>query len=87
MTENHVEKAEKAVEAIVYGTVGLALYVRDTAPSFLKLFVARGKNELGQQLGGERQRLHLLRSEDAHAFEGLARLALHGVGDLSQLHG
>ena len=47
--ENGVERAEKAVEALVYGTVGLALYVRDTAPSFLKLFVARGKNELGQQ--------------------------------------
>ena len=47
MTENGIERAEKAVEAIVYGTVGLALYVRDTAPSFLKLFVARGKNELG----------------------------------------
>jgi hypothetical protein len=47
--ENGVERAEKAVEALVYGTVGLALYVRDTAPSFIKLFVARGKNELGQQ--------------------------------------
>ena len=44
-----MERAEKAVEALVYGTVGLALYVRDTAPSFIKLFVARGKNELGQQ--------------------------------------
>ncbi|HZP27926.1 MAG TPA: hypothetical protein VFC99_03150 [Acidimicrobiia bacterium] len=48
MTENGIERAEKAVEALVYGTVGLALYVRDTAPSFIKLFVARGKNELGQ---------------------------------------
>ncbi len=50
MTENKIEQAEKAVEAIVYGTVGLALYLRDTAPSFLKLFVARGKNELGNQI-------------------------------------
>ena len=49
MTENGIERAEKAVETLVYGTVGLALYVRDTAPSFIKLFVARGKNELGQQ--------------------------------------
>jgi hypothetical protein len=50
VTENKIEQAEKAVEAIVYGTVGLALYLRDTAPSFLKLFVARGKNELGHQI-------------------------------------
>lgn len=49
MTDNGIERAEKAVETLVYGTVGLAMYVRDTAPSFLKLFVARGKNELGQQ--------------------------------------
>jgi hypothetical protein len=49
VTENGIERAEKAVETLVYGTVGLALYVRDTAPSFIKLFVARGKNELGQQ--------------------------------------
>jgi hypothetical protein len=49
VTENGMERAEKAVEALVYGTVGLALYVRDTAPSFIKLFVARGKNELGHQ--------------------------------------
>jgi hypothetical protein len=40
------DAAERAKEILVYGPVGLALYVRDTAPSFLKLFVARGRNEL-----------------------------------------
>ena len=39
MTDNGIERAEKAVETLVYGTVGLAMYVRDTAP-----FVAHGVN-------------------------------------------
>lgn len=53
--------AERAKEMLVYGPIGLALYLRDTAPSFLKLFVARGRNELdqrrrevGEQLGQAR---------------------------------
>jgi hypothetical protein len=41
--------SEKAKELLIYGPVGLAMYVRDTAPSFLKLFVARGKAELGDK--------------------------------------
>lgn len=40
------DASERAKEILVYGPIGLALYVRDTAPSFLKLFVARGRNEL-----------------------------------------
>jgi hypothetical protein len=40
---------ERAKEMFVYGPLGLALYVKDTAPSFLKLFVARGRNELDQR--------------------------------------
>ena len=36
------DTTEQALDALVYGPVGFALYVRDTAPSFLKLFVARG---------------------------------------------
>lgn len=43
------DAGEKAKELFVYGPIGLALYVRDTAPSFLKLFVARGRNEFDQR--------------------------------------
>jgi hypothetical protein len=43
------DAAEKAKEMFVYGPIGLALYVRDTAPSFLRLFVARGRSELDQR--------------------------------------
>ena len=40
--------ADKALDLVVYGPVGLALYLRDTAPHFARLFVARGRNELRQ---------------------------------------
>jgi hypothetical protein len=43
------DAAEKAKELFVYGPIGLALYVRDTAPSFLKLFVQRGRSEFEQR--------------------------------------
>jgi hypothetical protein len=55
------EPVERAKEILLYGPIGLALYVRDTAPSFLKVFVARGRAELdhrkrtvGEQLGQAR---------------------------------
>lgn len=43
------DAAEKAKELFVYGPIGFALYVRDTAPSFLRLFVARGRSEFDQR--------------------------------------
>lgn len=52
------DTVERAKEILVYGPIGLALYMRDTAPSFLKVFVARGRAEfderkrsVGSQLG------------------------------------
>lgn len=43
------EPIERAKEVLVYGPIGLAMYLRDTAPSFMKVFVARGRAELDQQ--------------------------------------
>ncbi|MCJ7436603.1 MAG: hypothetical protein MUP97_02420 [Acidimicrobiia bacterium] len=55
------DTVERAKEILVYGPIGLALYLRDSAPSFLKVFVARGRAELderkrsvGEQLGQAR---------------------------------
>ena len=55
------DAVERAKEILVYGPIGLALYMRDTAPSFLKVFVARGRAEfderkrtVGQHLGQAR---------------------------------
>ena len=41
--------AERAVEVLVYAPVGLAMYLRDTVPAFLNLFVSRGRSEIGQR--------------------------------------
>jgi hypothetical protein len=42
-------KAERAVDLLVYAPVGVALYLRDTVPTFVNLFVSRGRAELGQR--------------------------------------
>jgi len=43
------DTVQRAKEIFVYAPVGLAMYLRDTAPSFLKVFVARGRAELDQK--------------------------------------
>jgi hypothetical protein len=41
--------AERAVDLLVYAPVGVALYLRDTVPTFVNLFVSRGRAELGHR--------------------------------------
>lgn len=43
---NDPKPAERALDLLVYGPLGLAFYVRDTVPTFLKVFVSRGRSEL-----------------------------------------
>lgn len=40
---------QQSKEMFLYGPVGLALYLKDTAPTFLKIFIARGRNEVNQK--------------------------------------
>jgi len=40
---------DRALELLVFGPIGLAAYLRDTAPSFLRLFVSRGRAILDEQ--------------------------------------
>jgi hypothetical protein len=44
-----VSPSERALDLLVYGPLGLALYMRDTVPTFLKVFVARGRSEIDQR--------------------------------------
>jgi hypothetical protein len=41
--------AERAVDLLVYAPVGVALYLRDTVPMFVNLFVSRGRAEVSQR--------------------------------------
>ena len=40
---------ERAVELLVYTPIGLAMFAKDTVPTFLKMFVARGEAELKER--------------------------------------
>jgi hypothetical protein len=40
---------ERALDLLVYAPVGVALYLRDTVPTFVNLFVSRGRAEVGQR--------------------------------------
>jgi hypothetical protein len=37
---------ERAVDLFVYAPIGVAMFARDTVPTFLKMFVSRGQTEL-----------------------------------------
>ncbi len=40
---------DKAVELFVYAPIGLAMFAKDTVPTFLKMFVSRGQTEVTQR--------------------------------------
>jgi len=63
---------EQALDLLLYGPIGLAMYVRDTAPSFLKLFVARGRSVVDGQRKNVEGQLGQARSvgEVASAYGG-----------------
>jgi hypothetical protein len=49
VSDDAQKAADKALDLFVYAPVGVALYLRDTVPTFLNLFVSRGRSELGQR--------------------------------------
>jgi hypothetical protein len=49
VSDDAQKAADKAIDLFVYAPVGVALYLRDTVPTFLNLFVSRGRAELGQR--------------------------------------
>lgn len=49
MSNDGHKAAERAVDLLVYAPVGVALYLRDTVPMFVNLFVSRGRAEIGQR--------------------------------------
>jgi len=73
---------EKAKELLVYGPVGLALFLRDSAPQFLKMFVARGRNEVEQRRKAVGAQIDQVRSlgENAATDGGPEMLRLLSTG-------
>lgn len=47
MSENDTP-IERAVELLVYAPIGLAMFAKDTMPTFFKMFVSRGQTEVSK---------------------------------------
>jgi hypothetical protein len=75
------DNVERAKELFVYGPIGLAMYVRDTAPSFLKVFVARGRAEVEQRSKSVGDHLGQVREMGESAAGGGAPQLLKLVAD------
>jgi len=75
------EPIERAKEMLVYGPIGLALYLRDTAPSFMKVFVARGRAELDQQRRSVGDQLGQARNLGETTTDGTAPQLLRMVAE------
>jgi hypothetical protein len=76
------DAVERAKEILVYGPIGLAMYLKDTAPSFLKVFVARGRAEVQQRRRAVGDQLDQAREAGEAAAEGgpqMLRLVTDGL--------
>jgi hypothetical protein len=49
VSDDAQKTTERAIDLLVYAPVGVAMYLRDTVPTFVNLFVSRGRAELGQR--------------------------------------
>lgn len=56
---------QQSKEMLLYGPVGLALYLKDTAPTFLKIFIARGRNEVDQKTKGLGEQIESVKTAGA----------------------
>jgi hypothetical protein len=53
---------ERAVEVLVYAPIGVAMFAKDTVPTFMKMFVSRGQTELQKQEKSLRDRANQYRA-------------------------
>jgi ribosomal protein L12E/L44/L45/RPP1/RPP2 len=53
---------ERTLELLVFGPIGMGLYVKDIAPTFVDLFVARGRAEVDRRHEQVQQRVTTARS-------------------------
>jgi hypothetical protein len=53
---------ERTIEVLVYAPLGLGLYLKDVAPSFVEMFVARGRAEVDRRQQDVAQRVTTARS-------------------------
>lgn len=67
---SETDRLRRALEVCVYGPIGVALWLRDLAPNFVTMFVARGRAEVARREEQVQRGLRTVRSagEVALAF-------------------
>jgi hypothetical protein len=61
MTE-HKDRIEQTIEMLVYAPIGAGLYLKDMGPTFVNMFVARGRAEIDRRQAQVQQRTTTARS-------------------------
>lgn len=61
MTENP-DRIERTLELLIYAPIGIGLFLKDTAPTFVDMFVARGRAEVDKRQDDAQQRVTTARS-------------------------
>jgi hypothetical protein len=61
MTE-HKDRIEQTIEMFVYAPIGAGLYLKDMGPTFVNMFVARGRAEIDRRQAQVQQRTTTARS-------------------------
>jgi hypothetical protein len=77
------DTVERALRLFVYGPVGLACYLRDSAPTFMDVFVSRGKREIDGARRAVEERLGLAKS--APAPPTAQQRVADGLGNLGKV--
>jgi hypothetical protein len=69
---SQTDRVRRAVELCVYAPIGVAVWLRDLAPTFVNMFVARGKAEVERREEQVQQRIRTARGagETTLAFGG-----------------
>jgi hypothetical protein len=61
MTENH-DRIERTLEVLLYAPLGFGLFLKDTAPTFINMFVSRGRAEIDRRQEEMQQHVTTARS-------------------------
>ena len=61
MTENP-DRIERTLELLLYAPIGIGMFLKDTAPTFVNMFVSRGKAEVDRRQDDVQQRVTTARS-------------------------
>jgi hypothetical protein len=68
VSSNDQNPIERAVDLLVFAPIGVAMFAKDTVPTFMKMFVSRGQTELAQR----KKTLH----DQANQYRAVGRFAV-----------